>query len=76
MAAARGIVVVLPTTVTPSGALAALGQVQRHERSFGGFRLNPTPPTRLDEGSSRAEHALLAENARSTELPADFRRPL
>ena len=49
--------------------------MQRHERSFGGFWLSPTPPTRLDEGSSRAKHALLAENARSTELPTDFGLP-
>ena len=40
--------------------------MQRHERSFGGFRLSPTPPTRLDEGSSRVKRALLARNARST----------
>ena len=31
-----------------------------------GFRLSPTPPTRLDKGPSRAKHALLAKNARST----------
>ena len=42
--------------------------------SFGGFRLSPTPPTRLDEGSSRVKHALLAKNARSTEMPTGFRR--
>ena len=49
--------------------------MQRHERCFGGFRLSPTPPAHLDEGSSRAKHALLAENARSTELPTEFRLP-
>ena len=72
MAAERGIDAILPTTATPAVALAALGWVQRHERSFGGVRPNPTTPTRLDEGSSRAKNALLAENARSTELPNDF----
>ena len=30
--------------------------MQRHECSFGGFRLSPTPPTRLDDGLSRAKH--------------------
>ena len=49
--------------------------MQRHERSFGGFRLSPTPPTRSDESSSCAKHALLAENARSTEFPTDLRLP-
>ena len=44
------------------------------QRSFSGFRLSPTPPTSLDEGS-RAKHALLVKNARSTELPTDFRLP-
>ena len=56
--------------------------------SFGGFRLSatlrtyrwrlsasPTPSTRSDEGSSRAKHALLAEDARSTEVPTDLRLP-
>ena len=43
--------------------------------SFGGFRLSITPPTRIDEGSSRVKHALLARNARSTELPIEFRAP-
>ena len=72
MAAARGIDDILPTTAAPAVALAAVGRVQRHERSFGGFWLSPTPPTRSDEGSSRVNHALLAENARSTELPPIF----
>ena len=36
--------------------------MQRHERSFSAFRLSPTPPTRLDQGSSRAKNALLARN--------------
>ena len=49
--------------------------MQRHKCSFGGFRLSPTPPTRSDEGSSRVMHALLAKNARSTELSTDFRLP-
>ena len=73
MPAARDIDVILPTTATPAATLAALGRVQRHKRSFGGFRLSPTASTRLDEGSSRAKHALLGENARSTELPTDCR---
>ena len=72
-AAARVFDAVLPKTAMPAVALAALGCVQRHERSFGAFRLSSTPPTRLEEGSSRAKHALLAKNARSTELPSDFR---
>ena len=42
----------LPTTATPAVALAALGWVQLHESSFGGFRLSPKPSTRWDEGSS------------------------
>ena len=42
-------------------------------RSYGGFRLSPTTPTRLDEGSSCAKRALVAENARNIELPNDFR---
>ena len=43
---------------------AALGWAQRHEQcSFGGFGPSPRPPTRLDEGSSRVKHAVLAENA-------------
>ena len=67
MAPACVIDVILPTAATPAiMALAALGRLQRHERSFGGFRLSPTPPTRM-VGSSRAKHALLAENAQSTE---------
>ena len=74
-AAARGIDAFLSTTATPTVALAALGCVQRHERSFGSIRLSPTPPTCLDEGSSCAKHALLAENARSTALPTNFRLP-
>ena len=74
-ATARDTDAMLPTTATPAVALAALGWVQRHERSFGGFWLSPTPPTRLDEGSSRVKHALLAKSARSTELPTDFRLP-
>ena len=74
-AVARVIDAILPITATPAVALAALGWVQRHERSFGGFRLSPTPPTRSDEGSSRVKHALLARNARSTELPTEFRAP-
>ena len=43
--------------------------------SIHGSRLIATPPTRLEEGSSRVEHAWLAENARSTKLPTDFRLP-
>ena len=50
-AAARSIDPMLPTTAAPAVALAAPGQVQLHERSLGGFRLSPTPPTRWDEGS-------------------------
>ena len=46
--------------------------VQRHEQSFGGFRRSPMPPPRVNEGSSHVKHALLAKNARSTELPIDF----
>ena len=65
-AVARVIDAILPTTATPAVALAALGRVQHHERSFGGFRLSPTPPTRLDDGSWRAKNALLKKNARST----------
>ena len=45
-AAARGIDLMLPTTAAPAVALAALGWVQLHERSFGGFRLSPKPPSR------------------------------
>ena len=49
--------------------------MQRHERSFGGVPLSPTPSTRMDKGSSRVKHALLAKNAHSTELPTNFRVP-
>ena len=41
----------LPTTAAAAVALAALGLEQLHERSFGGVRLSPQPPTRGDEGS-------------------------
>ena len=41
--AARGIDVISPITATPAVALAALGWVQRHKRSFGGFRLKFNP---------------------------------
>ena len=51
-AAAHGIDPLLPTTAAPAVALAAIGWVQLHERSFGGFHLSPKPPTRWDEGSS------------------------
>ena len=51
-AAARGLDPTLPTTAAPAVALAALGLVQLYERSFGGFRLSPKPPTRWDEDSS------------------------
>ena len=51
-AAARGLDPMLPTTAAPAVALAALGCVQLHERSFGGFRLSPKPRNRWDEGSS------------------------
>ena len=60
MAAARGIDVFLPTTATRAVALAALGCVQPGERSFGGFRLCPTPSTSLDEDSSRAWGILIS----------------
>ena len=50
-AATRGIDPMLPTTAAPAVALAALGLVQLHESSFGGFRLSPKPPTRWNEGS-------------------------
>ena len=50
-AAARGLDPMLPTTVAAAVALAALGWVQLHERSFGGFRLSPKPPSRWDKGS-------------------------
>ena len=36
-AAARGLDPMLPTTAAAAVALAALGWVQLHERSFGGF---------------------------------------
>ena len=49
--------------------------MQCHERSFGGFHLRPTAPTRLDKSSLRAKHALVAKIARRTELPTDFRLP-
>ena len=49
--AARGLDPMLPTTAAAAVALAALGGVQLHERSFGGLRLSPKPPTRWDEGS-------------------------
>ena len=72
MAATRVVNGILRTTATLDVALAALGRVRRDEqRSFSGVGLSPAPPTRLDEGSSRVKHALLAENARSTELPSD-----
>ena len=74
-AAAHVIGAILPITATPAVGVAALGWVQHHEGSFGGFRLSPMPQTRLDEGSSRAKHALPAKNARSAELPTDFRLP-
>ena len=51
-AAPRGLNPMLPTTAAAAVALAALGCVQLHKRSFGGFRLSPKPPTRWDEGSS------------------------
>ena len=61
-----------PTTATPAVTAAALIGVQRDERRFDGFWLSPMPPTRFEEGSSQAKHALLVKNARSTELPTDF----
>ena len=51
-AAACDIDPMLPTTAAPAVALAALGRVQLHQRSFGSFRPSPKPPTRRDEGSS------------------------
>ena len=64
------------TTAALAIAIEALSRVQRHaQRSFGGFGPSPTPTTRLDEGSSRLKHALVVENAQSTELQADFRLP-
>ena len=50
-AAARGPNLMLPTTTAPAVALAALGWVQLHERSFGGLQLSPKLPTRWDNGS-------------------------
>ena len=75
MVAAGGINDILATTATLAVAFATFGVVQRNEqRSFGGFGPSSTP-TRLDKSSSRAKHALLAENARKTELPTDFGLP-
>ena len=56
--AVRGINPILPTTAAPAVALAALGWVQLHERSFGGFRLSPKPShaeTRVRRGVARGE---------------------
>ena len=50
-AAARGLDPMLLPTAAPAVVLAALGRVQLHKRSFGGFRLSPKPPTRWNEGS-------------------------
>ena len=57
-AAARGLDLMLPTTAAPAVALVALGWVQLHERSFGGFRLSPKPShaeTRVRRGVARGE---------------------
>ena len=59
--AERGIDGIIKTMATFAAALEALGWGQRHGRSFGGFRLRPTPTTRSDEGSLRMKHALLEE---------------
>ena len=52
MPAGGEIDIILPTPAAPAVGLAALGLVQLHERSLRGFRLSPTPPTRLDGGLS------------------------
>ena len=71
MAAVRGNDDISPTTATRAvRALAALGLVQRHERSSRGFGPSSMPPTCFDEGSFRVKYASLEKN---TELPTDFR---
>ena len=82
MATARRIDYIFQTTASLVVTFAALSWVQRNEQRglcgvacFGGLGTSPMPATCLDEGFSRVKHALLAENARSTELPTDFRLP-
>ena len=61
MAAARGVDIILPTTATSAVALVA----RRHEGSFGGFWLSPTPPTRFGGRSSRVARGARTEHRAS-----------
>ena len=72
MAAARGIDVILPTTATSAVALAALGQVQRHERSFGGFRLSPNDTNPLGRGLVAREAHIACETHEAQNFQTTF----
>ena len=73
MAAARSVGMVWPTTATPGLELWGLSpECNATNIALTALGKSPATPTRLEEGSQRA---LLAENARSTELPNGFRLP-
>ena len=74
-AAARGIDAILQTTATPVVAWRLSAECSSTNVALAAFCYKPKATNSMGRGFVEREHALLAQNAQSTELPTDFRPP-